>query len=134
MVGHLLQYHPICRHLQKLVQDGATGALRYVYSNRMSMGKLRTEEDVIRSFAPHDVSMVLGLTGEASHTITAHGATIVSDELADRGHLHMIFPSGLKTHIFVSCEGEVLGDDLTCPRTGERYELSADSESLGFAG
>ncbi|MCO6390168.1 Gfo/Idh/MocA family oxidoreductase [Aliihoeflea aestuarii] len=103
MVGHLLQYHPAYRKLRDLVEEGAIGRLKYVYSNRLSMGKLRTEEDVVWSFAPHDISMILGLVeGEAPSDVAAHSAGIVSDGLADSAHLHLTFASGLKAHVFTS--------------------------------
>ena len=103
MVGHLLQYHPAYRRLRALVADGAIGELRYAYSNRLSMGKLRVEEDVAWSFAPHDISMVLGLAGgEEPATVAAHVARIVSRGAADSAHLHLTFPSGLKGHVFAS--------------------------------
>jgi UDP-2-acetamido-3-amino-2,3-dideoxy-glucuronate N-acetyltransferase len=55
MVGHLLQYHPAFLELRKLVRDGRFGRLQYVYSNRLNLGKIRREEDVLWSFAPHDI-------------------------------------------------------------------------------
>ena len=61
MVGHLLQYHPVFIALRELVYSGDLGALSYIYSNRLSFGKVRSEEDVIWSFAPHDISMILSL-------------------------------------------------------------------------
>ena len=66
MVGHLLQYHPVFREMRARVVSGAIGRLAYVYSNRMSLGKFRTEENVLWSFAPHDVSMVLSLARRAA--------------------------------------------------------------------
>jgi len=61
MVGHLLQYHPVFMAVRELVGSGELGSLDYIYSNRLSFGKVRSEEDVIWSFAPHDISMILSL-------------------------------------------------------------------------
>lgn len=102
MVGHVLQYHPAYRRLRELVAEGAIGPLRYVYSNRMSMGKFRTEEDVVWSFAPHDLSMILGLVDEEPSEIHAHGAILVSEDKFDSAHLHMTFENGVKAHVFTS--------------------------------
>ncbi len=107
MVGHLLQYHQAYIRLREMVCEGAIGKLRYCYSNRLSIGKLRTEEDVVWSFAPHDLSMVLGLTGEPPVRVSAEGANVVSGpgvniELADAAHLHLSFAAGVRAHIFVS--------------------------------
>lgn len=102
MVGHLLQYHPVFLRLRDLVADGALGRLRYVYSNRMSLGKFRTEENVLWSFAPHDVSMILGLAGEEPARVTAQGASFVTPGLADWATVQMSFPSGLRAHVQAS--------------------------------
>jgi UDP-2-acetamido-3-amino-2,3-dideoxy-glucuronate N-acetyltransferase len=59
MVGHLLQYHPVFKKVKDMVLSGEIGEINYIYSNRLSFGKVRTEEDVIWSFAPHDISMIL---------------------------------------------------------------------------
>ena len=64
MVGHLLQYHPVFARLRDMVGQGEFGALQYIYSNRLSLGKIRSEEDVVWSFAPHDISMILSLAGQ----------------------------------------------------------------------
>ena len=47
MVGHLLQYHPAFIRLRELVRDGALGRLQYIYSNRLNLGKVRREEDIL---------------------------------------------------------------------------------------
>ena len=61
MVGHLLQYHPVFVVLRNMVRQGELGKLQYVYSNRLSTGKFRIEEDAFWSLAPHDISMILAL-------------------------------------------------------------------------
>jgi len=103
MVGHLLQYHPAYRKLRELVAEGSIGALRYVYSNRLSLGKIRTDENVLWSFAPHDISMILGITaGETPARVDAIASRILSPSLADSAHLHLTFDSGLRAHVFAS--------------------------------
>jgi predicted dehydrogenase/acetyltransferase-like isoleucine patch superfamily enzyme len=102
MVGHLLHYHPVFLKLQKMVQAGEFGALRYVYSNRLNLGKFRTEEDVLWSFAPHDISMILGLTGAAPSEVFAHGAANLTNQIADTVNLQMQFESGVRAHVLVS--------------------------------
>lgn len=96
MVGHLLQYHPIFLRLKELVEQGVLGQLRYVYSNRMSLGKFRTEENVLWSFSPHDVSMVLALVGEEPEAIQAEGSAFVTPGIADWSICTMRFPSGVR--------------------------------------
>ena len=102
MVGHLLQYHPIFMALRTLVESGEMGALQYIYSNRLSFGKVRSEEDVIWSFAPHDISMILSLAGQEPDTVRAESTSILQPDIADAAIVHMEFNSGLKAHISVS--------------------------------
>lgn len=102
MVGHLLQYHPIFLALADLVREGLIGPLKYVYSNRMSMGKFRVEENVLWSFAPHDLSMILALAGEAPDHVTAQGAVCVTPGIADWATCQLSFPSGLRGHVQAS--------------------------------
>ena len=102
MVGHLLQYHPIFMALRTLVESGEMGALQYIYSNRLSFGKVRSEEDVIWSFAPHDISMILSLAGQEPDTVRTESTSILQPDIADAAIVHMEFNSGLKAHISVS--------------------------------
>src|SRR5690606_3290929 len=102
MVGHLLQYHPIFVRLQEMVGAGELGTLRYIYSNRLSLGKYRAEENVLWSFAPHDISMILALTGEAPTAVDAQGAAFVTPGIADWSTAHLRFPSGVRGHVHSS--------------------------------
>ncbi|MBS1838539.1 MAG: Gfo/Idh/MocA family oxidoreductase, partial [Actinobacteria bacterium] len=102
MVGHLLQYHPAFLAVRSMVDDGRLGQLRYLYSNRLNLGKIRREENILWSFAPHDLSMLLALVGESPDHVTAVGATFLSDDVPDVTTTHMSFPSGPRAHVFVS--------------------------------
>ena len=102
MVGHLLQYHPVFMALRRLVESGGLGVLSYVYSNRLSVGKVRSEEDVIWSFAPHDISMILSLIGEGPEVVRAESSCILQPDIADTAILHMEFKSAVKAHVSVS--------------------------------
>ena len=77
MVGHLLQYHPAFIALRDLVRRGALGRLQYLYSNRLNLGKVRREEDILWSFAPHDMSMILSLVGRGAERGQATGGAII---------------------------------------------------------
>ena len=102
MVGHLLQYHPIFKTIREYVEEGKIGEINYIYSNRLSFGKVRTEEDVIWSFAPHDISMILSLTGQEPEYVSTNAISILQKNIADTATIHLQFKSGLKSHISVS--------------------------------
>ena len=102
MVGHLLQYHPAFVALRDLVRDGALGRLQYLYSNRLNLGKVRREEDILWSFAPHDLSMILSLVGKEPSEVTATGGCYLHKTIADVTTTHLGFPGGEQAHVFVS--------------------------------
>ena len=102
MVGHLLQYHPIFKTVLKMVKNGDIGEINYIYSNRLSFGKVRSKEDVIWSFAPHDISMILSLVGEEPEHISCKSSSFLQKNLADIASIHMKFKSGIKSDIRVS--------------------------------
>jgi UDP-2-acetamido-3-amino-2,3-dideoxy-glucuronate N-acetyltransferase len=102
MVGHLLQYHPAFIALRELVRDGALGRLQYLYSNRLNLGKVRREEDILWSFAPHDLSMILSLVGQEPVDVTATGGYYLHKTIADVTTTHLTFPGGEQAHVFVS--------------------------------
>ena len=102
MVGHLLQYHPVFIHLTKMAAAGDLGRINYIYSNRLNLGKIRREENILWSFAPHDISMILKLAGEKPNAVMATGGNYLHKMIADVTTTHLEFPSGLKAHIFVS--------------------------------
>src|SRR5438876_4066618 len=102
MVGHLLWYHPAILRLKELVDEGQLGRIHYIYSNRLNLGKIRREENILWSFAPHDVSVILGLVGEMPDAIDAQGGNYLHDRIADVTVSLLSFPSGVKAHIFVS--------------------------------
>ena len=102
MVGHILEYHPAVAKLKELIDNGDLGKIRYIYSNRLNLGKIRTEENILWSFAPHDISIILLLLGEMPVEVVARGGTYLSPNVADVTVTNLAFPSGTKAHIFVS--------------------------------
>jgi len=102
MVGHLLEYHPAVTEIERCVDSGDLGALRYIYSNRLNWGRLRKEENILWSFAPHDVSVILRLVGQAPTRVRAMGGDWVTPGVHDVTVTHLEFPGGVRCHIFVS--------------------------------
>ena len=102
MVGHLLEYHPAVEKLRELVSSGALGRIYYLYSNRLNLGRIRTEENALWSFAPHDVHVLLRLLGEVPEEVACHGGSYLHHDVADVTMSVMRFASGARAHIFVS--------------------------------
>jgi len=102
MVGHILEYHPAVIKLKELIDKGEIGKIKYIYSNRLNLGKFRTEENILWSFAPHDISVILSLLGEMPTEVSAHGGNYLNQNITDITVTTLDFPSGVKAHIFVN--------------------------------
>jgi UDP-2-acetamido-3-amino-2,3-dideoxy-glucuronate N-acetyltransferase len=102
MVGHLLEYHPAVVKLKELIDKGELGKINYIYSNRLNLGKFRTEENILWSFAPHDISIILLLLGEMPREISAHGGYYLHQDIADVTLTSLAFEGGIRAHIFIS--------------------------------
>ena len=102
MVGHILHYHPAVIKLKELIESGELGKMQYLYSNRLNIGKIRAEENILWSFAPHDISVILMLLGEMPETVYATGGSYLQHQIPDTTLTALDFPSGVKAHIFVS--------------------------------
>ena len=102
MVGHLLEYHPAVLKLREMIATGELGKINYIYSNRLNFGKVRTEENALWSFAPHDVAVILRLMGKAPVLISACGGSYLTKGIADTTMSNLKFDDGSRAHIFVS--------------------------------
>lgn len=102
MVGHILEYHPAILKLAELVRAGELGEIHYVYSNRANLGKVRREENILWSFAPHDISVILLLLGTLPETAQTSGQHFLQHDVADVTLTFLSFPGQARAHVFVS--------------------------------
>src|ERR1700736_355368 len=102
MGGHILPYHPAILRLKELIGAGELGRIQYIYSSRLKWGKLRSEENILWSFAPHDISAILYLLDEVPVSVTATGGSYINSQVYDTTLTACEFHSGVKAHIFVS--------------------------------
>lgn len=122
MVGHLLEYHPALVKLRSLVDAGKIGKLQYLYSNRLSTGKVRTEENVLWSFAPHDICAILGCVGRLPLSVRAIGSNHLGN-VEDICSIDLEFEHNIKARIFVS---------WFHPFKEQRLVVTGDAGSLVF--
>ena len=102
MVGHLLEYHPAVEWIKAHIESGSLGEMRYVYSTRVNLGKLRREENALWSFAPHDISVILYLIGTEPQEVTARGQAYLQEDVEDVVFVTIQFPDKVMAHIHVS--------------------------------
>jgi predicted dehydrogenase len=102
MVGHLMEYHSAIGWIRDCIASGELGEVLYLYAQRLNLGKVRTEENAFWSLAPHDVSVVLYLLGEAPDYVSASGAAYLHAGVHDTVFANLHFPSGKMANIHVS--------------------------------
>lgn len=101
MTGHILRFHPAFEALEAIIDAGDLGAVRYIHSHRVGLGKFHAENDALWDIAPHDLSLILALTGEKPVNVRGVGSAMLN-RLSDFAHLHLQFPSGVRSHVFAS--------------------------------
>lgn len=101
-VGHVLEYHPAVTKLRELIAEGTLGRIRYLYSNRLNLGRIRTEENALWSFAPHDIAIMLRLLGRTPVDVACYGGSYLTQDVPDTTMTCLGFAGGVKAHIYVS--------------------------------
>ncbi len=102
MVGHVLLFHPAIQKIKQLIHDGKIGKLEYLYSNRLNLGTVRSEENILWSFAPHDVSIFQHLIEAEPLEVVSRGGTFVRPQIQDTTMTILSYPNNVVGHIFVS--------------------------------
>ena len=102
MVGHLLLFHPAIRKIKQLIDEGVLGKLQYIYSNRLNLGTVRKEENILWSFAPHDISVLQYFTGSDPLTVNATGGMFLQPGIHDVTLTTLEYPNNVQAHIHVS--------------------------------
>lgn len=102
MVGHVLLFHPAIIKLKELIGSGYIGKLQYVYSNRLNLGTIRSEENILWSFAPHDISVIQYLTESNPVKVYAQGGDFLQKGIEDTTMTILEYPDNVHAHIFVS--------------------------------
>ena len=102
MVGHLMLFHPAIRKIKKMIDENIIGDLQYVYSNRLNLGKVRTQENVFWSLAPHDISIFDFLIESTPKKIISNGSTFLQKGIPDSTITQLKYKNGVEGHIFVS--------------------------------
>lgn len=102
MVGHLLEYHAAVNAVKEYIESGALGDVRYVYSQRLNLGKVRQDENALWSLAPHDISIILYLLGEEPDEVTCRGESYLRKGVEDVVFATLHFGSGKLANVHVS--------------------------------
>jgi len=99
MVGHTFLYSPPVIRLRDMIVGKELGAIQYLYSQRLSLGRIRTDCNALWNFAPHDISILLYLLGERPIRASARQFSVLHHQLEDMAFLVLEFPSGVVGHL-----------------------------------
>ncbi|MDX2139697.1 MAG: Gfo/Idh/MocA family oxidoreductase [Chloroflexota bacterium] len=102
MVGHVFEYNPAVIALRGMVEDGGLGRLLYVYSQRLNLGIIRSDLNVMWNLAPHDFSILNFVLGSAPERIAARGFRLLGRALEDVAFVTLEYPEGVVAHVHVS--------------------------------
>lgn len=103
MVGHTFLFNAAVRHLKKLIDSGELGEIRYIYSQRLNLGRIRSDVDALWNLAPHDVSIIQYLLDDASpEEVTRTGMDYIQEGVQDVTFLSIRYPGKVMAHIHVS--------------------------------
>jgi predicted dehydrogenase len=102
VVGHLLVHHPGVAALKALVDTGELGRTHYVYTNRVNLGQVRSDENALWSLGAHDISVLLHLVGELPNAVSAQGQCFIHEGVEDIVFGVLRFPSGVIGHMHLS--------------------------------
>ena len=102
IVGHLLLFHPGIKKIKTMIDDGKIGKIQYIYSNRLNLGTIRTNENVFWSFAPHDISLFQFFSKSFPSEVTSLGRDFLQKDIHDTTITYLKYPNGIQGHIYVS--------------------------------
>ena len=130
-VGHLLLFHPAVRLIKKYIQDGYIGEIKYIYSNRLNLGTVRTKEDVIWSLAPHDISVIQFLVDSFPNKIETISQALVNRNINDIATIFLDYADKkIKSHIFVNWLNPIKDHSLTIIGNKRMITLNGVSNEL----
>ena len=103
MVGHTFLFNSAVRFIKKLIESGELGDIRYIYSQRVNLGRIRNDVDALWNLAPHDISIIQFWLGDPEPlTVTRNGMDYVQSGVDDVVFLNIIYPNKVIANIHVS--------------------------------
>lgn len=102
MVGHTFEYNPAVLKIKELIDKDEIGQVYYVYSNRVNLGRVQRDVNVLWSIAPHDISILIYLLGAMPVEVSARGATYLSEGIEDVVFATLAFPNNVLAHVHAS--------------------------------
>lgn len=102
VVGHLLLFHPAIIKIKSMIKEGKIGNIQYMYSNRLNLGRVRKEENVFWSLAPHDISLFQYFSSSYPSETRSIGGDLLQNKIHDTTITYLKYPNKIQGHIYVS--------------------------------
>jgi len=102
MVGHILEYHPAVLKMKELVDSGEIGEIKHIRCTRINLGKIRNNENIWWSFAPHDLSIIFKFIKDDPVEVKASSFRPIQEGIEDTVYADLFFKDGKSAHIHVS--------------------------------
>lgn len=103
MAGHTFIYNPAVRYVKRLIDAGELGDVRYVYSQRLNLGRIRSDIDAMWNFAPHDISIIqYWLNDQEPTSVTRQGMDCIQPGVDDVVFVNLAYPNKVIANIHVS--------------------------------
>jgi predicted dehydrogenase len=102
MAGHTFLYNAAVTYLRNLVSSGALGDIYYIYAQRLNLGVVRNDVDALWNLAPHDVSIINYILGQAPEQVQATGTDYLQPGIADVVFMQLQYPGRVRASIQVS--------------------------------
>jgi predicted dehydrogenase len=103
MAGHTFLFNSAVRYVKKLIDSGELGDIRYIYSQRLNLGRIRSDVDSLWNLAPHDISIIQYWLGDPNPlSVVRRGADYIQDNVDDVVFLSIMYPKKIMANIHVS--------------------------------
>jgi len=103
MVGHTFLFNNAVRYVKKMIDAGELGDIRYIYSQRLNLGRIRSDVDALWNFAPHDVSIIQYWLGDpVPLSVTKRGVGYIQEKVDDVVFVNIIYPNKIMANVHVS--------------------------------
>jgi predicted dehydrogenase len=103
MAGHTFIYNPAVRYVKQLIDANELGEIRYIYSQRLNLGRIRADIDALWNFAPHDISIIQYWLGNPEPvSVSRQGMAYMQEGIDDVVFLNLEYPGKIIANIHVS--------------------------------
>ncbi len=144
MVGHTYLYNASVIKIKELIDSGEIGKLLTIHSERLNLGQIRQDINVMWNLAPHDFSIISYLVGSYPVSVLASGNDFIKKGMHDIVYIHLGFENNItgfihnswlhplksRKVIIVGSDGMIVFDDTQVDNQVTVYEKGVDWDKI----